>query len=624
MNDNSNIDRMEETDEHPLGTIALSLSGGGERAAGFHLGVLAYLERVDLLKDVSILSSVSGGSLVAAKYALTLKTAPEEEPLHDTFRRFYEEYFAFTMRSDFISRVFKKLGAPPERRPTGRNSILAVADIFDESEQYMNGARFDVFWGPREIHIQDLIINAVEFKTGMPFRFHYKNKQSRRSGNRFVPFPEIWARKARLADIVAASSCVPVLAEPIFFPRDFRWPKDEPKLRGEIEEYIAYQCGNDMQGNRVRSVALMDGGLYDLGTDSVAVALSEESHEDLEKEDMVAARFVQKYDEIPIVAPLGVFIISDAPILNDNIYPVPAGDDPAGAGGGLTLGHLNIVTLAFVLIAAFIFVLNAGEFIGALVMIGRDLAGASPLTTVLGQLWTFLTFGMPVIISLSLLIMVELIRGKVVAFLSELPESDPVENAKLDKARAEGGLGWLERHRIARRRWKEFRGLGLEELLKMISLRLSSTWALTGAMFLNRIRSLGFALLENRDDLKGRLIKNVIYDIVELGDKASRLAPSAPMLAVAQRASSMRMELWWKDVDELRDLIACGNFTICYNLLEYIDNLRLAEGQEDLKATLYVRLESDWNILKEDPFALIDELERENSGRETPDASYGR
>ena len=75
MNDEVIAGQMLETDEHPLGTIALSLSGGGGRAAGFHMGTLAYLDRVDLLKDVSILSSVSGGSHVAAKYALTLKTA---------------------------------------------------------------------------------------------------------------------------------------------------------------------------------------------------------------------------------------------------------------------------------------------------------------------------------------------------------------------------------------------------------------------------------------------------------------------------------------------------------------------------------------------------------------------
>lgn len=39
--------------------IAVSLSGGGVRAVGYHLGTLSMLDRLDLLKNVEILSSVS-------------------------------------------------------------------------------------------------------------------------------------------------------------------------------------------------------------------------------------------------------------------------------------------------------------------------------------------------------------------------------------------------------------------------------------------------------------------------------------------------------------------------------------------------------------------------------------
>ena len=459
----------EETDNRPLGKIALSLSGGGGRAAGFHLGTLAYLDRVDLLKDVSILSSVSGGSVIAAKYALTLKTAPEEEPLHGTFQRFYKEFFGFCMHADLVNRVFKKLGGRSKRHSTRQsrrqNAILAVADIYDESENYMNGARFDVFWGAREIHIQDLIINTTEFKTGLSFRFHYKNKESRRSGNRFVPLPQSWARKARLADIVAASSCIPIGMEPIFFPQDFSWPEDEPKLCGEIEGYIAYHCGSDMQGDKVKSVSLMDGGVYDnQGTDSVAIALAAESHTDLERADMVAARFVRKYDETPIAESLGTLIMSDTPILNDNIYPAPDEDDPARADGEsrLTLGHLNMIALAFAALALLMIIRNA-EFFGPDVMrFASDLAALSvdPEAHILEALrkllvdisrivLDFLGAGMPILVGLYLLIVVRRIRSGVIAFLLQLPESDPVERERLDEKRAQGGLGLLERLRVA-------------------------------------------------------------------------------------------------------------------------------------------------------------------------------
>lgn len=47
--------------------IALALSGGGHRAAAFHLGVLKYLAEKNLLEKVSDISSTSGGSIVIAQ-----------------------------------------------------------------------------------------------------------------------------------------------------------------------------------------------------------------------------------------------------------------------------------------------------------------------------------------------------------------------------------------------------------------------------------------------------------------------------------------------------------------------------------------------------------------------------
>ena len=51
--------------------IGLCLSGGGFRAAAFHLGTLAYLDRVKLLDKVCALSTVSGGTFTGAKYAIS-------------------------------------------------------------------------------------------------------------------------------------------------------------------------------------------------------------------------------------------------------------------------------------------------------------------------------------------------------------------------------------------------------------------------------------------------------------------------------------------------------------------------------------------------------------------------
>lgn len=55
--------------------IGLAFSGGGFRASLFHLGTLTRLAELDLLRHVSVLSTVSGGSVIAAHYMLYLKKA---------------------------------------------------------------------------------------------------------------------------------------------------------------------------------------------------------------------------------------------------------------------------------------------------------------------------------------------------------------------------------------------------------------------------------------------------------------------------------------------------------------------------------------------------------------------
>ncbi|WP_331734193.1 patatin-like phospholipase family protein (plasmid) [Streptomyces sp. NBC_01220] len=50
-------------------TIGLALSGGGSRAAAFHLGCLRALHDRDLLDRIRVVSGISGGSLLAALWA---------------------------------------------------------------------------------------------------------------------------------------------------------------------------------------------------------------------------------------------------------------------------------------------------------------------------------------------------------------------------------------------------------------------------------------------------------------------------------------------------------------------------------------------------------------------------
>lgn len=60
--------------------LGLALSGGGFRASFFHIGVLAQLARLGLLRHVEVISTVSGGSVIGAFYYLHVKRLLESKP----------------------------------------------------------------------------------------------------------------------------------------------------------------------------------------------------------------------------------------------------------------------------------------------------------------------------------------------------------------------------------------------------------------------------------------------------------------------------------------------------------------------------------------------------------------
>ena len=59
--------------------IGLALSGGGSRAIAFHLGCLRALHELDILDNIKVISTVSGGSVIGALYAAHQGLFPEFE-----------------------------------------------------------------------------------------------------------------------------------------------------------------------------------------------------------------------------------------------------------------------------------------------------------------------------------------------------------------------------------------------------------------------------------------------------------------------------------------------------------------------------------------------------------------
>src|SRR5579862_7180245 len=83
----------------------LALSGGGFRATLFHLGVIRCLCENDQLNSLTHITSVSGGSILAAHLALNWKEYTNKSPVE--FGKAADKVVAL-VRRDVSGRIFHK------------------------------------------------------------------------------------------------------------------------------------------------------------------------------------------------------------------------------------------------------------------------------------------------------------------------------------------------------------------------------------------------------------------------------------------------------------------------------------------------------------------------------------
>ncbi|MCA9123829.1 MAG: patatin-like phospholipase family protein [Planctomycetaceae bacterium] len=246
----------------PLGPIALTLSGGGYRAAAFHLGTLRTLHEAQMLDSVDLLSTVSGGTIVGASYALS-------QTRHESFERFYDDFLTRLKTQRPVHRASQLLIREHNSLP--RRTLIA-AQAAALNEQYFGNATFGEFF-ETPIHIGEIIFNATDFRCGLPFRFQKSRNPRARIGNGKHWMPKEIAVQMRLADVVAASSCFPGGFEPIGFPHDFVW--------GDRESVLKTLAEDSGESTFVEPLPLMDGGVADnQGLGSLRVALDRRERED--------------------------------------------------------------------------------------------------------------------------------------------------------------------------------------------------------------------------------------------------------------------------------------------------------------------------------------------------------
>ena len=195
--------------------IGLAMSGGGFRAAAFHLGVMRKLDAIGLLDRLDLLSCVSGGSIAGAFVAANWTKSDKLDQL-DTYLR---------TRSIAVSSVIGGTLDPFETR------LDKLAAAYDR-DLFHNATLEDLAGGPR------VYLNATNLATGNMFFFVAGGGLPAEMGEHelgVVPAPDF-----RVSRAVAASSAFP----PVF-----------PPLRLDADTYT--------HASAVEYVTLTDGGVYD-------------------------------------------------------------------------------------------------------------------------------------------------------------------------------------------------------------------------------------------------------------------------------------------------------------------------------------------------------------------------
>jgi predicted acylesterase/phospholipase RssA len=240
----------------PLGALAVSLSGGGYRAAAFHLGTLRFLKQVDLLDDVVGLSTVSGGTICGMAWVVSqLDGKP--------FPEFYAEFSSYLRRTNVIQQALEGLSSHRDHTSHGWASLIcSAAQVYARTDLF-GDRRFGEVLGSDTLQLQEAIFNSTEFHTARDFRFRRSDKESALLDNVNYKVPKQVAQHIRLADIVASSSCFPGGFEPFVFPQHFHWP----------ESYPLSAALNDLGPDFKSGLPLMDGGIYDnQGIESLLLA----------------------------------------------------------------------------------------------------------------------------------------------------------------------------------------------------------------------------------------------------------------------------------------------------------------------------------------------------------------
>lgn len=563
----------------PFHNIALSLSGGGFRATSIHLGVLSYLSSktlfdVSLLERTRIISTVSAGTFAGVKYATTLKKG-------GTMEDCYRSVYTFMTEEDLVEHALEYLADDKNwQEGRQRSLITAFSSIyFREFED----ETFGLLWEESPpIHLKEMSFNATEFNFALPFHFQKTERTHTKTGhhpheyigNKKIHIPVEVAKEVRFSDIIAASSCFPFGFEPINFPDDFIYESAQ-KLKDK-----SLLPHNVFDGDKIEyPIGLMDGGVDDnQGVDAILSAEDRMKHYTDEQTEF-------RSDDKKAV---------DLYILSDGTNPTMESYIRSNTETMPFIGKWNFKSLRYF-----------GMMSALIGLISILFACSSNMKPIIIACSIFGTIGILVALFLLICSMGFVGLTKRVG----VPDFFAQRLHYVDKLK----FGVLNNLLLNRRK----------SVMKMVT-----------KVFIKHMRWFSFERVYGDPIWRPRLIMNAVFELTETEvEKRKRkypyftselTEPGPEIMLVAAQALKMGTTLWFspeqlKGHKNLPDtIIACGQFTICFNLLEYFEKyihnkLYKADYEkfsDELKqelTLLHASLLADWKRFKQDPYWMVNE-----------------
>lgn len=535
-----------------IGDIGLCMSGGGYRAAAFHLGTLDYLEKLQLTKNLSAISTVSGGTFTGAKYVISLVEKQR-------FDCFFSEYYDGLKCTHLVAEGLAQLASRKDNVASGRQDlIVSMAQVYSETlfckKDSSTPYYFDTILNGEQ-PIGDVMFNATDFRSGIAFRFQRSADNHATIGNFYNNIDARDAAKIRIADIVAASSCFPGGFEPFSFPYDFTWQG------GEVPERVAcafpaIRCYKDPADPR-GPVPLMDGGVYDnQGLESLLLANERNDNK------------------------LDLVVISDVDQPSLELYEIPK---PA-PNSGISLGTLGKLGVGF-------FWLCIATLITIIAYAWQDLNNAG-LPVVRAIFLYVIPFSLTAIAALTVYYIRTIIRNDVLPHIPSI-----------------GERAWESLKRLTTGQVRNMLQLRITSLLALTSsVFMKRIRSLVYKLAYGKGREV------YNDKRLSNLIYSLSPAKTQNEPINGMCKPTIILDKVACVAFNQPTTLWFDAKYQQPCLIASGQASMCYNMLKlFAVRYGPDPTKYDVKvAAMWQTLNDDWLKFNNDPFYLLKCLVKED------------